>query len=113
MRSSASWSQRLPLQTKLLLMLICINLLTVLAYTSYAIYARQQDEIERLDSVLNVAAHAVLGLLAPGVLERERQPQAMSQAEYREQSQRLRRYADQVGLAYLYVLTIQPDGKAA
>ena len=38
----------------------------------------------------------------------------MSQAEYREQSQRLRRYADQVGLAiYLYVLTIQPDGKAA
>ena len=113
MRSSASWSQRLPLQTKLLLMLICINLLTVLAYTSYAIYARQQDEIERLDSVLNVAAHAVPGLLAPGVLERERQPQAMSQAEYREQSQRLRRYADQVGLAYLYVLTIQPDGKAA
>ena len=80
MRSSASWSQRLPLQTKLLLMLICINLLTVLAYTSYAIYARQQDEIERLDSVLNVAAHAVPGLLAPGVLERERQPQAMSQA---------------------------------
>ncbi len=113
MRSSASWSQRLPLQTKLLLMLICINLLTVLAYTSYAIYARQQDEIERLDSVLNVAAHAVPGLLAPGVLERERQPQAMSQAEYREQSQRLRRYADQIGLAYLYVLTIQPDGKAA
>ena len=37
----AGWFQRMALQTKLLLMLITINLLTVLVYTGYAAYARQ------------------------------------------------------------------------
>ena len=113
MSPSPTWTQRMALQTKLLLMLITINLLTVLAYTAYAAHARQQDEVRRLDAVLNAAGRAVPGLLSAGFLQRERQPQAASVAEYREQGQRLRHYADQVGLAYLYVLTVQPDGKVA
>ena len=107
----AGWLQRMALQTKLLLMLITINLLTVLVYTGYAAYARQQDEIRRLDSILETASHAVPGLLAAGMLDRERTPDAISRQEYREQSQRLRQYADQTGLAYLYVLDVK-DGKA-
>jgi len=94
----AGWLQRMALQTKLLLMLITINLLTVLVYTGYAAYARQQDEIRRLDSILETASHAVPGLLAAGMLDRERTPDAISRQEYREQSQRLRQYADQTGL---------------
>jgi len=107
----AGWLQRMALQTKLLLMLITINLLTVLVYTGYAAYARQQDEIRRLDSILETASHAVPGLLTAGMLDRERTPDAISRQEYREQSQRLRHYADQTGLAYLYVLDMK-DGKA-
>lgn len=107
----AGWLQRMALQTKLLLMLITINLLTVLVYTGYAAYARQQDEIHRLDGILTTAGHAVPGLLGAGMLDRARTPDAISRQEYREQSQRLRHYADQTGLAYLYVLDVQ-DGKA-
>ena len=74
----AGWLQRMALQTKLLLMLITINLLTVLVYTGYAAYARQQDEIHRLDGILTTAGHAVPGLLGAGMLDRARTPDAIS-----------------------------------
>ena len=73
-------------------------------------YARQQDEIERLDSVLN-GFPCRTWPAGPGVLERERQPQAMSQAEYREQSQRLRRYT-QIKWVW-FIFTCSPSSPTA
>ncbi|MCB6182183.1 methyl-accepting chemotaxis protein [Leeia sp. TBRC 13508] len=102
--------KRLRLQTRILCVLVLMNLLTIIAFGSYALFAKFNDLRSEMNARLVAAAHAVPLILGDDFLHRVRDPKGVPQAEYLQVVNKLGNYARDVGLKFAYTMEVK-DGK--
>ncbi|WP_422403671.1 methyl-accepting chemotaxis protein [Pseudomonas sp. GZD-209] len=103
--------RNLRLQTKLLLALTVVNVISIASFISYAQYSKSQDIRQQIDNRLRTVAYAVPRLLGADYLERTRQPNGLKEGEYQAQVLNLGEYAAQVDLKYAYGLMVDAQGQ--
>lgn len=101
----------LRLQTKLLLSLTVVNLISITAFISYAQYSKSQDIREQIDNRLRTVAYAVPRVLGTDYLSRTREANGLKAGEYEAQVRNLGEYAQEVNLKYAYSLMVDAQGK--
>ncbi|KQQ50918.1 chemotaxis protein [Pseudomonas sp. Leaf127] len=99
------------LQTKLLLALTVVNLISIASFISYAQYAKSQDIRQQIDSRLRTAAYAVPRLLGEDYLERTRKTAGLKDGEYLAQVRNLGAYAAEVDLKFAYSLMVDDQDR--
>ncbi|WP_018150544.1 methyl-accepting chemotaxis protein [Leeia oryzae] len=101
---------RLRLQTRILLLLVLMNVVTIAAFVLYAQFAKSRDLRDEMDTRLSAAAHAVPRMLGDDYLLRLRAADGLKPGEYEQATARLGNYAQDVGLKFAYVMMVQ-NGK--
>ncbi|MFE1813954.1 methyl-accepting chemotaxis protein [Metapseudomonas otitidis] len=99
------------LQTKILLAITLVNLISIATFISYAQYVKSLDIREQMDNRLRAAAHAVPRLLGNDYLERTRTADGLREGEYLQQVRNLGEYAGEVGLKFAYTLMVDGSGR--
>ncbi|MDV3439590.1 methyl-accepting chemotaxis protein, partial [Pseudomonas otitidis] len=99
------------LQTKILLAITLVNLISIATFISYAQYVKSLDIREQMDNRLRAAAHAVPRLLGNDYLERTRTADGLREGEYLQQVRNLGEYASEVGLKFAYTLMVDGSGR--
>ncbi len=101
---------RWSVKNKLLALFLMLNLITVTAYSVYGFILKSQGVVAEIDSRLTASASAVPDVLGSDYMQRLTQRNTVPKEEYLSRMSQLGRYAEQINLAYLYVVKID-NGK--
>lgn len=98
------------IKNKLLALFLLLNAITVITYSAYGFFLRSQNITDEIDQRLQVAANTVPDLLGEDYLHRA-SGIPIADTEAVSNTLKLGRYAQKVGLAYLYVVRRNEAGK--
>ncbi|SMC28993.1 methyl-accepting chemotaxis protein [Andreprevotia lacus DSM 23236] len=90
--------------------ILLVQALVIVAFAANTYFDKASDVRAEIDGRLRAAAHAVPFMVEPGYVARAKGPGAIGADEYRKLVLKLGSYAQNVGLSYTYLMTVQ-DGK--
>jgi len=94
--------KRLSLRTRLLLIVLVVNLVATAASTAYFYNAQKRDLLEGIDSVLLTTAYGAMRIADQPYHDRIRGPGSIADDEYRRVMDRLSEFAQQTSARWVY-----------
>ncbi|WP_187360068.1 methyl-accepting chemotaxis protein [Chitinolyticbacter meiyuanensis] len=103
-------TQQGSLFRRILFWIIAVEIIVIAGFAANSYFDKVRDVRAEIDGRLRAAAHAVPYIIASDYPARAKDAQAIGADEYKALVLRLGGYAEQVGLAYTYLLKVE-DGK--
>lgn len=105
----AANAYRFSLKTKIVLLSVITNLLTLSVFTFYTFQNKSSEVQKGVDARLMTAAHALPRILGDGYFARHLDENSVALDEYKRNTVYLGEYAAETGLAYVYAMTVRDD----
>jgi len=94
--------RKFGLRPQLLLLLLVLNLVAAIAYSTMLYSVEQREIIAGIDEKLTTAVYAVREIIPTGYHRRVHGPTSISEAEFKALQSRLSRFSNDSGLIYVY-----------